>query len=100
MSELRIPLTYSINEHGCTIEHGVFLPATLIDGRCCGRKPITYKTGGLRYFCDRCTREYAPDGKQQANWAFKLLPSGDFSRDRPMSSDEAARTTKDTPNED
>ena len=50
-------------------------------GRCCGRKPIVYKTN--RYtaaserpqrFCPRCDRAYDLEtGEQFANWAWHLV---------------------------
>jgi hypothetical protein len=83
------PFTYSVNEHGCTIEHGIFAPTTLDQGRCCGRNPMVYKTGGLHFFCPRCNRHYDPAGRQRSNWAFKAMPDGNFEQFRPMSMDEA-----------
>lgn len=47
-------------------------PARRLDerGRCCGRKPIPYRTT-RHWFCDRCDRAYAmPSGEQIANWAW------------------------------
>jgi len=81
MTEPIEPFAYSTNEYGATIEHGVFAPVSLDEGRCCGRKPLVYKTGGLRLFCHRCSREYNPDGTQRQNWAYKLRSDGNFSRD-------------------
>jgi len=46
-------------------------------GRCCGRKPIVYKTPYFRYFCPRCDREYNENGVQECNWAFPELPKSD-----------------------
>jgi hypothetical protein len=48
-------------------------------GRCCGRKPLTYKREGHR-FCDRCSRAYHLYNNHQIdNWAWKQLrPSGQF----------------------
>ena len=48
-------------------------------GRCCGRKPISYKTSsGLRacpdphYYCSRCNREFSPNGEQRENRSWAL----------------------------
>ena len=58
-------------------------------GRCCGRKPIHYKGGSWcsppdspMYFCHRCDREYAPDGQQRENWAWKMTSDGTFEDQR------------------
>lgn len=47
-------------------------------GRCCGRKPLHYKTDrGLQrvrdphHFCCRCDAEFDMDGQQRPNWAWK-----------------------------
>lgn len=77
--------TYSVNEHGCRIEHTAWRPSRLADrGRCCGRKPLEYKTGGRRFFCHRCSREYAPSGEQQPNWAYALDNMDIYTRNRPL----------------
>ena len=40
-------------------------------GRCCGRKPITYKRDGIK-FCPRCDREFdLTTGEQKENVAWK-----------------------------
>lgn len=40
-------------------------------GRCCGRKPIPYKSKG-RLFCPRCDANFDIETKQQvANWAWR-----------------------------
>lgn len=55
-------------------------------GRCCGRKPIVYKTErGPRYprghFCYRCGRSFNLETReQQENWAWKR--DGDGFRER------------------
>ena len=62
----------------------VFLPRSLdAQGRCCGRKPIFYKTHRMakslkdpRHFCATCSAEYTPDGQQRANFAWKSVPGG------------------------
>jgi hypothetical protein len=47
------------------------------DGRCCGKKPLEYKTSrftGIRphKFCTRCDRAFdIKTGKQIENWAWK-----------------------------
>ena len=53
------------------------------DGRCCGRKPLFYKTRmGFRdgwdphHFCTRCDAEYDTDGKQRPNWAWTAVEGG------------------------
>lgn len=39
-------------------------------GRCCGRKPITYKRPH-HFYCCRCDASFDPvDGKQVPNWAY------------------------------
>lgn len=84
--------TYSVNEHGCRIEHTAWQPSRLDEfGRCCGRKPHEYKTakglGGTKdrhFCCFKCNREYRPDGTQRPNWAFKLDNMNIFTRNRPM----------------
>lgn len=52
-------------------------------GRCCGRKPLFYKTkSGLRsqhdphHFCCRCCAEFGLDGKQRANWGYAVAGDG------------------------
>jgi hypothetical protein len=48
-------------------------------GRCCGRKPLTYKRYRgtdypAGYFCSRCSRCYDLVTKEQINsWAWKLI---------------------------
>ncbi len=62
----------------------VFLPRSLDEmGRCCGRKPIFYKTTrGLQaskdphHFCCTCGADFTPDGKQRANWAWASAEGG------------------------
>ena len=55
-------------------------------GRCCGRKPIAYRSGrynstGPHRFCVRCDRAYDLDDNEQiGNWAWRLLPDGQFER--------------------
>lgn len=40
-------------------------------GRCCGRKPITYRRE-RRLFCDRCNASFDTDtGRQAENWAWR-----------------------------
>lgn len=82
--------TYSKNEHGATIERGVFAPATLPDGgRCCGRKPLEYKRQpDHHFFCTRCARDYLPNGRQRPNWAYKLDADGNYTRDLPLANGE------------
>jgi hypothetical protein len=47
-------------------------------GRCCGRKPLTYRREGHR-FCDRCHRSYDFHGNwQKDNWAWKRRADGQF----------------------
>lgn len=53
------------------------------EGRCCGRKPLTYKTGRVttsgipQRFCTRCSRAYSLEtGEQIANWAWLTTPGG------------------------
>ena len=57
-------------------------------GRCCGRKPLHYRSTrnnlpGHRpqpsKFCDRCDRAFDPDtGHQVENWAWKPDRAGVF----------------------
>jgi hypothetical protein len=46
-------------------------------GRCCGRKPMTYRryaSGGPQRYCPRCDRAYdLEENEQIANWAWKLI---------------------------
>lgn len=47
-------------------------------GRCCGRKPLTYRREGHR-FCPRCDRSYhLIFNFQKDNWAWKRQPDGQF----------------------
>jgi len=53
-------------------------------GRCCGAKPIFYKTrNGLRnapdphWFCPRCDRAYNINREQRENWAW-INVDGEF----------------------
>jgi hypothetical protein len=78
--------TFSVNEYGARIEHTVWTPSRLDDGRCCGRKPNFYKTRKgwdiVEYYCCfRCDREYASDGVQRQNYAYKLDEKGNYRRD-------------------
>lgn len=47
------------------------------NGRCCGKKPIVYKTahyapGGPQLYCDRCYRSYNLESREQiSNWAWE-----------------------------
>ncbi len=46
-------------------------------GRCCGRKPLTYKRTRV-YFCARCDREYSMEtGEQVENWSWQKI-NGEF----------------------
>ena len=56
----------------------VCMPPRRLDdlGRCCGRKPIAYKRPAHRLFCYRCCAEYAPDGTQRPNWAWRATQDG------------------------
>lgn len=49
-------------------------------GRCCGRKPLVYKRPRAFLFCQRCNREFTPDGKQVQNFAWVHHPTiaGEF----------------------
>lgn len=54
------------------------IPDAMLDdrGRCCGRKPISYKRTG-HWFCDRCSRSYAmATSRQIPNWAWNATPGG------------------------
>ena len=54
--------------------------------RCCGRKPMVYKTGrytsgGPQRYCPRCDRAYDIDDDDQIpNWAWRKLADGSFER--------------------
>mgnify|MGYP001209491228 CR=1 FL=1 len=70
-------------------EGEAMIASKLDNGRCCGRKPIFYKGGSWRspkqapmHFCDRCHKEYGPDGVQRENWAWKLI-DGSFRKVKP-----------------
>ena len=41
-------------------------------GRCCGRKPIVYKSTQL-LFCSRCGADYNMAGEQVPNWEYPRL---------------------------
>ena len=49
---------------------------TMQDGRCCGRKPLFYKTDYRtrarrpHHFCTKCDAEYDAEGVQRRNWAW------------------------------
>lgn len=53
-------------------------------GRCCGRKPMVYKStwstaDGPHRYCPRCSRAYhLTENVQLHNWAWKKLPDGTF----------------------
>jgi hypothetical protein len=51
-------------------------------GRCCGRKPVTYKRPVHRLYCTRCDSEFTPDGVQVANWAWVDNLDGTFTDNR------------------
>lgn len=60
-------------------------------GRCCGRKPLVYKSrwtlDGPHRFCFRCDRAYdIEENVQKPNWAWRQLPSGEWERktNKPM----------------
>ena len=41
-------------------------------GRCCGRRPLVYKTAPAHKFCTRCERAYDIEtGEQVENWAWR-----------------------------
>lgn len=63
-------------------ESGSIHPATALDekGRCCGRKPIVYKTPSFHTFCDRCDRCHDREGQQIGSWAWELLGDGTAKR--------------------
>src|ERR1700752_2104612 len=45
-------------------------------GRCCGKKPLTYKRKG-HLFCCRCNAQYGiEDLQQQENWAWRRINGG------------------------
>lgn len=59
------------------------------DGRCCGRKPLTYKRDG-RLFCTRCCRGYAIlTGEQIGNYFWEPIgvtrfASRDYEESHPL----------------
>jgi hypothetical protein len=65
---------YWKNKHGALMRRQRFAPSRLDEhGRCCGRKPISYKRPSPYFVCDRCGRHYGPDGVQRASWLFKSV---------------------------
>ena len=48
-------------------------PARRLDGkgRCCGRKPLTYKSE-RKLFCTRCNADFNEDGTQRSNWMWRV----------------------------
>jgi hypothetical protein len=64
----------------------VFEPKSLdAQGRCCGRKPIHYKTrNGFQrvkdphFFCVCCAAEFDMDGAQRPNWAYRKSADDGF----------------------
>jgi len=60
------------------VEAEVFAPRFLeaSTGRCCGRKPLTYKRPQLHYYCCRCDAEYDANGAQHANSAWYAIGGG------------------------
>ncbi len=56
--------------------------------RCCGRKPLTYRTShdpfakAPYHFCSRCDRSYDMNGAQIENWAWKREGDSFVSRER------------------
>ena len=45
-----------------------------VKGRCCGKKPLTYKTPPAHLYCDRCHSCFDSDTKMQIeNWAWKFV---------------------------
>lgn len=69
-------------------------PAKRLDGkgRCCGRKPCTYKRPKHYFWCDRCHASFSPETKAQIpNWAFVELADGSF---RPRSTLKTAEHTQ------
>ena len=58
------------------IYHPVYPKARLdAKGRCCGRKPLVYKSPPPHRFCIRCDRAYHLIKNQQIeNWAWKQAP--------------------------
>jgi hypothetical protein len=79
--------TRSISEHGAVMEHSVWAPSRLIDGRCCGRKTHPYKRelrAGPGSCCFKCGREYGLDGEQRPNWAYNVDGDGNYHRYEPL----------------
>lgn len=72
--------THYRNKHGADVEHQAWEPSRMVEGRCCGRKPIQYKRLGPPNFCLKCNRAYDVSGEQIPNWAFKRTAIG-FERD-------------------
>lgn len=53
--------------------------------KCCGRKPLFYKTkDGLQkikdphWYCCDCNKAYSPEGEQRENWAWVKDENGEF----------------------
>lgn len=58
------------------VDTRIYEPAKLTIGRCCGRKPLTYKRDA-HHFCTRCSRSFDLQTKEQIpNWAWARLDSG------------------------
>lgn len=53
-------------------------------GRCCGRKPVTYRgrnttSEGPQRYCTRCDRSYdLEENEQIPNWAWKQSTDGEW----------------------
>lgn len=66
-----------------TFERGKDYEVKALDekGRCCGSKPVVYKTPIFHTFCCRCDRSHNAEGFQISSWAW--IVDGDIARRRP-----------------
>lgn len=71
MSELQDAVTLAQDAHK---QRGVVVRIDA-KGRCCGRKPLVYRTT-QHLFCFRCCAQFSLGGMQQANWAWDAVPGG------------------------
>ena len=78
--------SHTVNDHKAIIEHSLWKPSRLDDGRCCGRKTHPYRKAlrlGPGSCCLKCGREYGTDGQQRPNYAYRIDALGNYRRDEP-----------------
>ena len=44
--------------------------------RCCGRRPLPYRTPHIHFFCFRCDTEFDTDGNQKENYLWIKVGDG------------------------